>query len=137
VNFLAFIAQEWLLVSLLAAFIAVYFFTERIKSGLPISTHELTSLVNSENAVIVDIRPITEFKLGHLVDAINIPYEKMNSDITSLEKYKTKTIILIDKMGQHAGSIGNKLKKQGFDIRRLSGGISEWQAQNLPLIKAK
>jgi rhodanese-related sulfurtransferase len=137
VNFLAFITQEWLLVGLLAAFIAVYFFTERIKSGLPISTHELTSLVNTEKAVIVDLRPITEFKLGHLVDSINIPYEKINSDIANLEKYKTKVIILIDKMGQHAGTIGNKLKKQGFDVRRLSGGISEWQAQNLPLIKAK
>jgi rhodanese-related sulfurtransferase len=137
VNFLAFVAQEWLLVSLLGAFIAVYFFSERIKSGLPISTHELTTLVNSEQAVIVDLRPNTEFKQGHLVDAINIPYEKIDSDIASLEKYKTKTIILIDKMGQHAGSIGNKLKKQGFDIRRLSGGISEWQAQNLPLIKTK
>jgi rhodanese-related sulfurtransferase len=137
VNFIGFVIQEWMLFSLLLAFIVVYFLTERMKSGLPISTHELTSLVNSDQAVILDLRPTAEFKLGHLVDSINIPYEKLTSDTASLEKYKTKTIILVDKMGQHAGTIGNKLKKLGFDIRRLSGGISEWQAQNLPLIKSK
>jgi len=29
------------------------------------------------------------------------------------------------------------LAKAGYDVRRLSGGISEWQNQNLPLVKGK
>ncbi len=129
--------QEWLLVGGLAALIMVYSWSERIKSGLPISTHELTTLLNSEKAIVLDIRATAEFKMGHLVDAVNIPYEKINSDLSSLDKYKTKIIIVVDKMGQHSGHVGRLLAKQGFDVRRLSGGISEWQNQNLPLIKGK
>jgi len=137
VNFFDFIAQEWILVSVLAALIAIYSWTERIKSGLPVTTNELTNLVNVHKAAVLDIRPAAEFKLGHLVDAINIPYDRINSDIAILEKYKTSIIVIVDKLGQHSGQIGRTLKKQGFDVRRLSGGISEWQSQNLPLIKGK
>lgn len=129
--------QEWLLVGGLAVLIVVYSWSERIKNGVPISTHELTKLLNSEQAIVLDIRATAEFKAGHLVDAINIPHEKINTDVATLEKYKTKTIIIIDKMGQHSGHIGRLLAKQGYDVRRLSGGISEWQGQNLPLIKGK
>jgi len=136
-NFFDFMAQEWILVGVLAALIVIYSWMERIKSGLPVSTHELTSLVNVNKAVVLDLRPTAEFKLGHLVDAINIPYERINSDIATLEKYKSSIIIIVDKMGQHSGQVGRTLKKQGFDVRRLSGGIGEWQSQNLPLIKGK
>ena len=137
VNYIDFVIQQWPLVALLVALLAVYFWTERVKSGEPISSHELTSLVNADQGVIVDIRPTAEFKLGHLVDAINIPYERINSDVATLEKYKSKTIIVVDKMGQYSGHSGKALKKLGFTVKRLSGGISEWQAQNLPLVKGK
>lgn len=136
-NFLNFVMQEWLLVSGLAILIMIYSWSERLKSGVTISTHELTALLNSEKAVVLDIRATAEYKAGHLVDAINIPHDKINSDLVSLEKYKTKIIIVVDKMGQHSGHIGRLLSKQGYDLRRLSGGISEWQSQNLPLIKSK
>lgn len=136
-NVIDFLIQEWMLAGLLAVLLAIYFWRERIKSGLPISTHELTTLVNAEKAVVLDIRPSAEYKAGHLVDALNIPYEKINTDTSGLEKHKTKTIIIVDKMGQYSGAIGRLLLKQGFDVRRLSGGISEWQGQNLPLVKSK
>lgn len=126
-----------MLTSLLAVLIIVYSLRERVKSGVPVTNNQLTALVNSDQAVILDIRPSAEFKAGHLVDAINIPYERINSDLATLEKYKTKTIIIVDKMGQYAGIAGRQLAKEGFEVRRLSGGISEWQNQNLPLVKGK
>lgn len=137
VSFIDFLVHEWMLTSLLAVLVAVYFLRERALSGLPISPNELSQMVNAETAVILDIRPTAEFKSGHLVDAINIPHERINSDKALLEKHKSKTIIVVDKMGQYAGHVGRQLGKDGFNVRRLSGGISEWQAQNLPLIKGK
>jgi len=137
VNFIDFLMQQWILTSLLAVLVIVYFLRERVQSGVPVSPNQLTSLVNSDKAVVVDIRPSAEFKAGHLVDAINIPYERIKSDMATLEKHKSKTIIIVDKMGQYSGIIGRQLAKEGFDVRRLSGGISEWQGQSLPLVKGK
>jgi len=126
-----------MLTSLLVVLILAYSLRERVKSGVPVSNNELTRMVNSDQAVVLDIRPSAEYKLGHLVDSINVPYDRINADLATLEKYKTKTIIIVDKIGQYAGTAGRQLAKAGYDVRRLSGGISEWQNQNLPLVKGK
>ena len=54
-----------------------------------------------------------------------------------LDKYKDKIIILADKLGQHAGHVGQVLTKRGMNVRRLNGGMSEWAAQNLPVVSIK
>jgi len=38
-------------------------------------------------------------------------------------------------MGQHAGSAGRKFSKEGYNVRRLSGGMGEWQAQSMPVVR--
>lgn len=136
-DFLLFITQEWLLVTTLVVLVYLYAWRERVKSGRPLSPNELTQLVNQGNAVLVDLRDTSEFKVGHIVGSLNIPYAKLSKESTELASYKDKTIILIDKLGQHAGAVGRFLGKEGFNVRRLGGGIAEWQAQNLPLAKGK
>ncbi len=136
-DFLVFISQEWLLVITLIALIYLYAWRERIKSGRPINPHEVTRLVNEGTAVLVDVRDSGDYKAGHIVGSLNISYAKLSKESTELAGHKDKTIVLIDKMGQHAGAVGRFLGREGFDVRRLGGGISEWQSQNLPLIKGK
>jgi rhodanese-related sulfurtransferase len=135
VNFFVFISQEWLLVSTLVVLIYIYAWRERIKSGRPISVHEVTQLLNKDLAVLLDVRDSAEFKAGHIVGAINIPFGKVAAEMDKLESYKSKIIIVADKLGQHAGSVGRTLEKSGYVVRRLAGGIAEWQAQSLPLVK--
>jgi len=137
VNFLAFVTQEWILVSALIVLVYLYYWRERHVSGLPLSVHEVTLLLNKDEAVVVDLRDAADFRAGHIVDSVNVPYSRVITDSSQLDAYKEKILVLVDKLGQHAGAAGRKLGKQGFQIRRLSGGISEWQAQHLPLVKGK
>jgi rhodanese-related sulfurtransferase len=137
VNFFVFVAQEWILVSALIVLVYFYYWRERSKSGVPLSAHEATLLLNKDAAVIVDLREAADFRAGHIVNSLNIPYNKIIGDTSELTTHKDKILILVDKLGQHAGTVGRKLGKEGFQVRRLSGGISEWQSQNLPLSKGK
>ncbi len=105
------------------------------RSGRAISTRELTSLVNGGQAVVLDVRANKDFSGGHIVDALNIPYEKLSGRITELDKHKDKAIIVVDAMGQHAGTVCRDLKKAGFNAIKLSGGIGSWRGDNLPLVK--
>ena len=136
-DFFIFASQEWLLVTTLIVLIYLYVWRERIKSGPLVSPHQVTQLLNQGNAVLIDLRDSAEFKAGHIVGAVNHAYTKLTTDITALAEHKEKTIILVDKLGQHAGAIGRKLGKEGYTVRRLNGGIAEWQAQTLPLVKGK
>ena len=95
-----------------------------------------TTLAESDGAVIVDIRDNKEFGNGHIAGAVNVPFAAIDSRVGELVPFKEKPIVLVCKMGQHAGSIGRKLRSQGFeDVRRLSGGMAEWGANSLPVVK--
>lgn len=133
-NFLSFIGQEWLLAGTLIVLVYGYAWRERIKSGRPIPVHEVTRLLNN-GAVLLDVRDAAEFRAGHIVGAVNVPHNKIATEIANLEAHKGKVIVVADKLGQHAGMVGRLLGKQGHDVRRLAGGIAEWQAQSLPLVK--
>lgn len=135
VDFFVFISQEWLLVSGLVVLILVYAWRERIKNGKPISAQQVTQMLNSETGIVLDVREPAEFKAGHIPGAINIPHTKVAGRVDELEKHRDKTLIVVDKLGQHAGAVGRTLGQKGFEVRRLGGGVSEWQAQSMPLVK--
>ncbi len=132
---LEFIAQEWILFSILALVVAAFLLLESRKGGASVSYNEATRRLNSETAVVVDVRDQGEFRAGHITGAVNIPYAQLRDKAVELEKFKSKQIIVVDKMGQHAGSAGKVLREKGFDVVRLQGGITEWTQQNLPLVK--
>lgn len=133
--FVTFVSEQWILVSVLVVLIYAYAWTEKQKGGTTISHHQLTRLVNSDSAVVVDVRDAAEYKAGHIVDALNIPHASLSSRSRELDTHKGKTIVLVDKMGQHAGAAGRQLKALDFDIVRLEGGMTDWQSNNLPVVK--
>lgn len=111
---------------------------ESRRGGKTVSSQQLTNLVNKEEAVVVDVRDSKEFREGHITESRNIPFSSLKENLTQLDKYKEKPVILVCKMGQHAGAAGKILSTSGFkDVRRLSGGITTWKSDGLPLVKGK
>lgn len=109
---------------------------ENRRSGKSVTSQQLTNLVNSAGAVVIDVREAKEFREGHITDSRNIPYSQLQDKLNELAAFKDKPVILVCKMGQHAGAAGRLLTKAGFaDVRRLGGGISTWTADRLPLVK--
>ena len=134
-NLIEFVSNHYVLSSLFVALLILLFITETRKGGKSLSNRELTALVSSGEGVVLDVRAKKEFDAGHIVDALNIPYEKLVSRTGELEKHKAKTIIVVDAMGQHAGTACRELQKAGFTAAKLSGGISSWRGDNLPVVK--
>ncbi|GAB1255744.1 rhodanese-like domain-containing protein [Aurantivibrio plasticivorans] len=134
-DFFIFISEQYILVGVLLALIYTFVWNEKRRGGKTVSTHELTRMMNNDEAILVDVRDPSDYKTGHIVNALNIPFNKINDRWQELEPHKAKTIILVDKMGQHTGGVGNTLRGKDFQVNRLSGGMSEWEAQNLPVVK--
>lgn len=134
-DFFVFISEQWLLVSVLLILIYLFALNERRAGGKAVSANELTRLLNADQAVLLDVRERKEFEAGHVTGAVHLPHQKVAGSVAQLEKYRDKSIVVADKMGQHAGAVGKLLRKQGFEVYRLSGGMMEWQNQNLPLVK--
>lgn len=134
-NLIEFATTHYVLSGSFVALLALLIFTEARKGGQSLSSRELTALVNSDQGVLLDIRGQKDFSAGHIVGALNIPLEKLPGRMVELEKHKAKTVIVVDAMGQHSGSVCRDLKKTGFTAAKLSGGVATWRGDNLPLVK--
>ena len=136
-NFFAFLSEQWILTASFLTFTSLFFFTERKKSGKSINNSMLVSMMNKKEAVLIDVRETASYSAGHIFGAINIPLNKMSTRVSELEKYRTKIIVLVDQMGQHAGALGKLLTKDGYNVRRLSGGMTEWTSNSMPTVTGK
>ncbi|MBT5230022.1 MAG: rhodanese-like domain-containing protein [Methylococcales bacterium] len=95
-----------------------------------------TGLINHEEAVVLDVREASEFSTGHILNAIHIPFSKLNDQLSKLEKHKDAHIIISCRTGARSGSACKVLKKLGYEkLYNLQGGVVAWEGANLPLTK--
>ncbi|WP_439860646.1 rhodanese-like domain-containing protein [Pseudomonas sp. MBLB4136] len=134
-NLIEFATTHYVLSGSFVVLLALLLFTEMHKGGKSLSSRELTALINNEQGLVLDVRAQKDFSAGHIAGALHIPYEKLAARVAELEKHKAKVLIVVDAMGQHAGSASRELKKAGFNAAKLSGGIASWRGDNLPLVK--
>ena len=102
-----------------------------------LGTHDATMLMNREDAVMLDIRAPAEFKKGHILGAKTLTQEQVNkAEFKSLEKFKSKPIIVVCAMGMSARRTASQLFKAGYSqVSVLKGGMNTWNSEGLPVKK--
>ncbi|WP_149195158.1 rhodanese-like domain-containing protein [Luteimonas suaedae] len=99
---------------------------------------ELTSLVNRDNALVVDLRPMADFEKGHIPGSKNVQMSQFDPESKQLNTAKALPVVLVCKTGQTASGAASRLKKAGFEqVYVLDGGIAGWQQADLPLSKGR
>ncbi|MCL1485858.1 rhodanese-like domain-containing protein [Marinobacter sp. M3C] len=131
-----FVVNHYILVSAFVALLLALLALETRRGGAKISAQGAVNLINRDEAVVVDIRERKEFNEGRITGSMNIPLSALKSRSSELSKHKEKQLIVVDKMGQHSAMAVKQLNTDGFaNVVRLSGGIADWKASNLPLVK--
>lgn len=130
-----FVGNHLGLVGIWIAFVLAFLWDNSRRSGQSVSTAQATMMINKENAVVLDIRDKKDFSAGHLASALNIPYANLAGRLNELDKYKERPIILVCKTGQTVNIAGKMLREKGFNAVRLTGGMMEWNNQNLPVVR--
>jgi len=101
-----------------------------------VTSQILTNLVNRKDAVVVDIRGQADFSKGHIQGAINIPFSQIKEKTKGLEKYQGRPIIMVCANGIQVNGACDILRKAGVEqVHKLTGGMSSWVGDNLPLVK--
>ena len=117
--------------------LALFIRNEMRRGGRSVSAQQLVELVNKDNALVLDVRDKREYASGHIVHAVNIPFSSLNSRLDEIKQHKERAIVIACKMGQHSGTAGALLRKNGFqNVVRLTGGLAEWRNQSLPVVKS-
>jgi len=134
-HLIQFATDHYILVAIFVVLLVLLLVNEVRRGGQSLSNGQLTALVNADKAVVIDIRTAKEYSAGHIVGALSMPQDKVAGRMTELEKHKDKTLIVVDAMGQQSGTLCRELLKAGYTAAKLSGGVSSWKADNLPLVK--
>jgi rhodanese-related sulfurtransferase len=139
-NFLPFFTQHWALWLAFGVILALVIgveLGERLRGARAISAHSIVKLINQHEAVVVDIRDEAAFNKAHILGALSIPRGRLATEIKKLEKYRSKPIVLVCELGQHAPGAGIALKQQQFtQVYCLQGGLNAWVTAGLPLKRA-
>jgi rhodanese-related sulfurtransferase len=133
--FLEFLVQQWILVAALLTLVVMLFLHEARKSGPSLTPQQAINIINTEDGIFLDLRDAGEFKKGHIVDAVNIPFTKLSERMAELSKYRDKPIVLVCKMGQQSGAAGKQLRAEKFEnVYKMTGGMMEWGNLQLPTV---
>lgn len=112
------------------------FFGNRVRGVQEVNSVAALQLINHKNALVLDVREEKEFNNGHILNAKLVPLGKLTKQMSELERYRERPLIVVCRSGQRSASACAVLGKQGFkQAYNLEGGILAWQKAGLPLEK--
>jgi rhodanese-related sulfurtransferase len=106
------------------------------RRGTKVSLLQAIQMINQGKTVILDVREPAEFAAGHVKEAKNIPLKELPKRVGELEKFKSRSVIVVCSSGIHSSKATTQLNKAGFnEVYSLNGGLAAWRAQGLPTAK--
>jgi rhodanese-related sulfurtransferase/biotin operon repressor len=101
--------------------------------GYTVPRSDVAGLVRGGNALLLDVRPRTEFEAGHLRGAVNIPIEELSARLDELPRDRRIIAYCRGEYCLFADEAAELLESRGFDVVRLEGGWPEWQSEGRPV----
>ncbi len=87
---------------------------------------QLADRMEQGDVVLLDVRTAKERSVSTIHGSIHIPINELPRERERLEKYKSKEIVCFCQTGSRSLVAAARLKKQGFKVAHLGGGMGEW-----------
>ena len=99
-----------------------------------VSNQELIELMENNDLQLVDVRTPAEVQQGMIDGAQNIDYKSPDFKTNIAKLDRSKPIAVYCGAGSRSGNAGDILVELGFEeIYDLSGGFSQWKAEQHPV----
>ncbi|MCW9059529.1 MAG: metalloregulator ArsR/SmtB family transcription factor [Gammaproteobacteria bacterium] len=105
-----------------------------VKDGLePLPASELLDRARDGLVTVIDVRPPEEFAAGHVPGALNIPLSELERHLADLPTDREVVAYCRGPYCVLAYEAVDRLRKKGFQARRLQDGFPEWKGAGLPV----
>lgn len=99
----------------------------------PVGRDELLLRVKRGEVMVLDVRPPQEYSAGHIPGAVNIPLIELSRRLAGLPKNREIVAYCRGPYCLLAFDAVLKLRKSGYQARRLQDGFPEWKAEKRPV----
>lgn len=89
----------------------------------------------SGSVTLLDVRTPGEFNSGHLEGSINMDIKDSQFESNFNQLDKSKPILVYCLSGARSSRAGQMLRKKGYTVHELKGGIEAWKEEGLPVVK--
>ncbi|MDQ3484672.1 MAG: metalloregulator ArsR/SmtB family transcription factor [Actinomycetota bacterium] len=104
------------------------------RAGLEaISRDELAARLRSGDVVVLDVRPPSEFRAGHIAGARSVPIGELRRNLRALPKDAEVVAYCRGPYCVYADDAVRELIRRGYRAQRLEDGYPEWKQAGLPL----
>ena len=98
---------------------------------IEVTPQRTRELLQSGDAVVVDVREPYEREAGHIEGSRHIELERLSSEAASLPK--DQTIVFHCRLGARSAMAAQAFRASGFDAWSMAGGLVRWDAEGLPV----
>jgi rhodanese-related sulfurtransferase len=98
-----------------------------------VTIDELIYKLESGKVTILDVRPESEYKQGHIANAISIPIKELSKRLKELPKRGEIVAYCRGPFCVYADEAVALLKKAGYTASRLEEGFPDWKLKKLPI----
>ncbi|MEX1164012.1 MAG: rhodanese-like domain-containing protein [Nitriliruptor sp.] len=86
----------------------------------------------ADEVQLLDVREPPEWDAGHIEGAVHVPMGELSSRQGELAQ--DRTIVAVCRSGNRSGQVSNALRRAGYEVENLEGGMQAWQRDGLPFV---
>ena len=87
---------------------------------------ELKELAEEKNIKIIDIRLKSDYEVGHIPQAVSMPYEELESRLNELNKDDLHVVYCYNNYCHLGARASLLLARNTYSVMELSGGFKTW-----------
>ncbi len=99
----------------------------------PLTSAELLERLRDGTAVLLDVRPVEEYRAGHIPGAQSMPLTDLDARMAELPQNQDIITCCRGPYGPLADEAAARLRAHGYRARRLALGLPDWRALGLPI----
>ena len=94
-----------------------------------ITSDEAKKMMETQKAIVVDVRTLEEYNEGHIPNAISVPLETIENEAEAKLKNKDDLILVYCRSGRRSREAALKLIEKGYTNVIDFGGIQDWNGE--------
>jgi len=109
-------------------------FLEARGSMSPIDRDALVARVRSGEVTVLDVRPVEEYRAGHIPGALSVPLAELERWLADVPRDRDVVAYCRGPYCVMAVDAVATLRKHGFNAVRMEEGVPDWRARGLPVV---
>lgn len=97
-----------------------------------VGVDEARRKLETGEAVALDVRQPSEWRGGHIADALHVPLGDLGSRVAEVPR--DREVLTICRSGNRSKTAAESLGREGFErVASVAGGMTDWESRGYPV----